>query len=137
MRKTSVSKYSNKNKFLINFICILQAEKAKHLARNQIVLARKLQDPVLECKCWIYYAEGLIQLGNLKKAALIIERQKNIVVDMLKSDETVNIYIFFFVCLFVCLFVCFLLNDLVKHLSKIFYFLINVNSFRVCAKTLN
>ncbi|EXX73620.1 hypothetical protein RirG_058720 [Rhizophagus irregularis DAOM 197198w] len=64
------------------------AEKAKHLARNQIVLAKKLQDPVLECKCWIYYAEGLIQLGKLKKAALIIERQKNMVMDMLKGDDT-------------------------------------------------
>ncbi|CAG8712940.1 8299_t:CDS:2, partial [Funneliformis caledonium] len=64
------------------------AEKAKHLARNQIILAKKLRDPVLECKCWIYYAEGLIQLGKFKKSALIIERQKKIVADMLKSDET-------------------------------------------------
>lgn len=46
---------------------------------------------MLECKCWIYYAEGLIQLGKLKKAALIIERQKNMVMDMLKGDDTVSI----------------------------------------------
>jgi len=53
-------------------------------------LAKKLQDPVLECKCWIYYAEGLIQLGKFKKPAIIIKRQKKIVVDMLKSDKTVG-----------------------------------------------
>jgi hypothetical protein len=58
-------------------------------------LAKKLQDPVLECKCWIYYAEGLIQLGKLKKAALIIERQKIMAMDILKSDDTVNIFIIF------------------------------------------
>ena len=87
-----------------NFICIYQAEKARHLAQNQIILAKKLQDPVLECKCWIYYAEGLIQLGKLKKAALIVERQKNLVVDMLKSDETVNIIYISIYLLFVTLF---------------------------------
>ncbi|CAG8751302.1 4708_t:CDS:2, partial [Dentiscutata heterogama] len=55
------------------------AIRAKKFARNQIKLAKKLQDPELECKCWIYYSEGLIQLGKFKKAKMIIEQQKTFV----------------------------------------------------------
>ncbi|CAG8619942.1 16807_t:CDS:2 [Dentiscutata erythropus] len=65
------------------------AIKAKKFARNQIKLAKKLQDPELECKCWIYYSEGLIQLGNFKKAKMILEQQKTFVTNGLLGDQLV------------------------------------------------
>ncbi|KAG2207899.1 hypothetical protein INT47_010883 [Mucor saturninus] len=51
------------------------AYKAGALAIEQIKLAKRLKDPVLECKCWLYFAEDLIQLGNIQKAHKIIQRQ--------------------------------------------------------------
>ncbi|CAG8713884.1 217_t:CDS:2, partial [Racocetra fulgida] len=60
---------------------------AKKFAINQIKLAKKLQDPELECKCWIYYSEGLIQLGKFKKAKMIIEQQKTFVTNVLHGDQ--------------------------------------------------
>ncbi|CAG8539206.1 4342_t:CDS:2 [Paraglomus brasilianum] len=52
------------------------ADRARGLALRQIRTAQRLKDPILETKCWIYYAEGLIQLGKLKKAQKIITLQK-------------------------------------------------------------
>lgn len=46
------------------------------MAIEQIKLAKKLKDPILECKCWLYFAEDLIQLGGVDKAEEIITRQK-------------------------------------------------------------
>ncbi|ORZ01555.1 hypothetical protein BCR43DRAFT_182693 [Syncephalastrum racemosum] len=51
------------------------AAKAGYLALRQIKLAQCLRDPILECKCWLYYAEDLIQLRRFKKADKIIARQ--------------------------------------------------------------
>ncbi|KAI9027580.1 hypothetical protein CLU79DRAFT_584652 [Phycomyces nitens] len=51
------------------------AHKAKALALRQIKLAQWLKDPILECKCWLYYAEDLLQLGKFKRATAIIKRQ--------------------------------------------------------------
>ncbi|KAL0078788.1 hypothetical protein F4703DRAFT_1796871 [Phycomyces blakesleeanus] len=51
------------------------AHKAKTLALQQIRLAQWLKDPILECKCWLYYAEDLLQLGKFKRATEIIRRQ--------------------------------------------------------------
>ncbi|KAI9317059.1 hypothetical protein BX666DRAFT_137714 [Dichotomocladium elegans] len=51
------------------------AYKAGSLAIRQIKLAQWLKDPVLESKCWLYFAEDLIQLGRLKRANKIIARQ--------------------------------------------------------------
>ncbi|CAG8675139.1 9037_t:CDS:2, partial [Racocetra persica] len=65
------------------------AMRAKKFARNQIKLAKKLQDPELECKCWIYYSEGLIQLGKFKKAEMIIEQQKTFVTNVLHGDQLI------------------------------------------------
>ncbi|CAG8690857.1 18638_t:CDS:2, partial [Gigaspora rosea] len=62
------------------------AIRAKKFARNQIKLAKKLQDPELECKCWIYYSEGLIQLEKFKKAKIIIDQQKSFVTNVLRGD---------------------------------------------------
>lgn len=53
-----------------------QAYKAGALAIEQIKLAKKLKDPILECKCWLYFAEDVIQLGGVDKAEDIITRQK-------------------------------------------------------------
>ncbi|KAI9362689.1 hypothetical protein BD770DRAFT_381586 [Pilaira anomala] len=55
------------------------AYKAGALAIEQIKLAQRLKDSVLECKCWLYYAEDLIQIGKLKKANKIISRQAKFV----------------------------------------------------------
>ncbi|KAL9541022.1 hypothetical protein MBANPS3_009353 [Mucor bainieri] len=52
------------------------AYKAGALAIEQIKLAKKLKDPVLECKCWLYFAEDVIQLGEIEKAETIITRQR-------------------------------------------------------------
>ncbi|KAG2209312.1 hypothetical protein INT46_003981 [Mucor plumbeus] len=55
------------------------AYKAGTLAIEQIKLAKKLKDPILECKCWLYFAEDVIQLGNVNKAEKIITRQKSFI----------------------------------------------------------
>ncbi|KAK4511097.1 uncharacterized protein ATC70_012308 [Mucor velutinosus] len=55
------------------------AYKAGALAIEQIKLAKKLKDPILECKCWLYFAEDVIQLGEVEKAETIITRQKGFV----------------------------------------------------------
>ncbi|RIB18042.1 hypothetical protein C2G38_2142316 [Gigaspora rosea] len=65
------------------------AIRAKKFARNQIKLAKKLQDPELECKCWIYYSEGLIQLEKFKKAKIIIDQQKSFVTNVLRGDPLI------------------------------------------------
>lgn len=69
------------------------AYKASELAIKQIGLARELKDSILECKCWLYFAEDLIQLKKFKKAAWIIARQKewidamqDVVVSVLLKD---------------------------------------------------
>ncbi|KAI8886270.1 hypothetical protein K501DRAFT_283889 [Backusella circina FSU 941] len=51
------------------------ALKASALAIQQIRLAQRLKDPILECKCWLYFAEDLIQLGNIRKANKVIKSQ--------------------------------------------------------------
>ncbi|CDS05594.1 hypothetical protein LRAMOSA08122 [Lichtheimia ramosa] len=51
------------------------AYKAGSLAFQQIKLAQWLKDPILECKCWLYFAEDLIQLGRFRRADKIIARQ--------------------------------------------------------------
>lgn len=40
-------------------------------------MAKWLQDPVLECKCWLYYAEDLLLQGKLKKAVHILNKQQD------------------------------------------------------------
>lgn len=62
-----------------------QSYKAGLLAMEQIKLAQRLKDPILECKCWLYYAEDLIQLGKLKEAQRIITLQRKFV-DSLQED---------------------------------------------------
>jgi hypothetical protein len=52
-----------------------KARKASSLAKRQIRLAQLVNDPVQECKCWLYYAEDLIHLGKLMKAKRILEVQ--------------------------------------------------------------
>ncbi|KAI8645207.1 hypothetical protein BD408DRAFT_411981 [Parasitella parasitica] len=52
------------------------AYKAGALAVEQIKLAKMLKDPILECKCWLYFAEDLIQLYHVEKAEKIITRQR-------------------------------------------------------------
>lgn len=63
--------------------------KAGLLAMEQIKLAQRLKDPILECKCWLYYAEDLIQLGKLKEAQRIITLQRKFV-DSLQEDTLVS-----------------------------------------------
>ncbi|KAI9473631.1 MAG: hypothetical protein EXX96DRAFT_312411 [Benjaminiella poitrasii] len=55
------------------------AYKAGVLAIEQIKLARKLKDPILECKCWLYFAEDLMQLKDFDKAEKIIIRQREFI----------------------------------------------------------
>ncbi|KAL7320539.1 hypothetical protein PS15m_000419 [Mucor circinelloides] len=55
------------------------AYKAGALAIEQIKLAKKLKDPILECKCWLYFAEDVIQLGEVQKAETIITRQRSFI----------------------------------------------------------
>ncbi|KAI8096797.1 uncharacterized protein BX664DRAFT_324844 [Halteromyces radiatus] len=52
------------------------AYKAGTLARRQIKLAKWLQDPILECKCWLYYAEDMVMQGRYRKAARILDNQR-------------------------------------------------------------
>lgn len=66
----------------------IQAYKAGVLAIEQIKLAKKLKDPILECKCWLYFAEDLIQLGHLTKVDKIIMRQKEFILAI--HDMTVR-----------------------------------------------
>lgn len=54
---------------------IWQAKKAGSLAKRQIRLAQLVNDPVQECKCWLYYAEDLIHLGKLDRAKRILKAQ--------------------------------------------------------------
>ncbi|PHZ16033.1 uncharacterized protein RHIMIDRAFT_56225 [Rhizopus microsporus ATCC 52813] len=61
------------------------AYKASELAVRQIQLARKLKDPILECKCWLYFAEDLIQLKRFKKAQKVITRQKQFI-ELMQSN---------------------------------------------------
>ncbi|CAO3679897.1 unnamed protein product [Rhizopus microsporus] len=61
------------------------AYKASELAIRQIQLARKLKDPILECKCWLYFAEDLIQLKRFKKAQKIITYQKRFI-ELMQND---------------------------------------------------
>ncbi|KAI8076505.1 uncharacterized protein B0P05DRAFT_588156 [Gilbertella persicaria] len=58
------------------------AYKASILAIEQIKLAKKLKDPILECKCWLYFAEDLIQLGQLDKAEKMISHQQSFILSM-------------------------------------------------------
>ena len=51
------------------------AYKAGSLAIHQIKFAQWLKDPILESKCWLYYAEDLIQLHRFKRVDKIIARQ--------------------------------------------------------------
>ncbi|KAI7907394.1 uncharacterized protein BX663DRAFT_495759 [Cokeromyces recurvatus] len=55
------------------------AYKAGALAIEQIKLAKKLKDPILECKCWLYFAEDLIHLKELEKAEKIINHQREFI----------------------------------------------------------
>ncbi|KAI8991155.1 hypothetical protein BDF20DRAFT_908957 [Mycotypha africana] len=65
------------------------AYKAGALAIQQIRLARKLKHPILEYKCWLYFAEDLIQLGQIEKAEKIIqEKQSALKVDKQLADIT-------------------------------------------------
>lgn len=66
----------------------LQAYKAGILAVEQIKLAQRLKDPILECKCWLYFAEDLIQLGKLKTAKKIIKLQRKFVQSL--QEDTVK-----------------------------------------------
>lgn len=67
-----------------------QALKAGSLAIRQIQLAKKLNDTVQECKCWLYYAEDLIHLGKLAKARRILEKQYRFAYD--NQSELVSRY---------------------------------------------
>ncbi|KAG2223269.1 hypothetical protein INT45_006995, partial [Circinella minor] len=51
------------------------AYKAGSLAIHQIKFAQWLKDPILESKCWLYYAEDLIQLHRFKRVDKIIAHQ--------------------------------------------------------------
>ncbi|CDH50132.1 predicted protein [Lichtheimia corymbifera JMRC:FSU:9682] len=62
--------YSSLSKANANY-----AYKAGSLAFQQIKLAQWLKDPILESKCWLYFAEDLIQLGRFRRADKIIARQ--------------------------------------------------------------
>ncbi|ORX45329.1 hypothetical protein DM01DRAFT_1340139 [Hesseltinella vesiculosa] len=52
------------------------AVKAGSLAQRQIQMAQWLQDPILECKCWLYYAEDMIMQGRLDQAQQILVKQQ-------------------------------------------------------------
>ncbi|KAI8143641.1 hypothetical protein BJV82DRAFT_611233 [Fennellomyces sp. T-0311] len=62
--------YSSLSKANANY-----AYKAGSLAIQQIKFAQWLRDPILESKCWLYYAEDLIQLHKFKRADKIVARQ--------------------------------------------------------------
>jgi hypothetical protein len=55
------------------------------LAKRQIRLAQLVNDPIQECKCWLYYAEDLIHLRKLRKAEKILEAQLDYVSDLQNS----------------------------------------------------
>ncbi|CAO3645455.1 unnamed protein product [Cunninghamella blakesleeana] len=63
--------YSSLGKYSVAY-----ASKAENIAKRQIKLAKWLQDPILECKCWLYYAEDLILQGKLKKSIRILNKQQ-------------------------------------------------------------
>ncbi|KAI8060777.1 hypothetical protein BC940DRAFT_148631 [Gongronella butleri] len=54
------------------------AVKAGTLAQQQIQMAQWLQDPVLECKCWLYYAEDAIMQGQFDLAKQILTKQRHV-----------------------------------------------------------
>ncbi|KAI9488499.1 hypothetical protein BDB00DRAFT_847918 [Zychaea mexicana] len=62
--------YSSLSKANANY-----AYKAGSLAIQQIKFAQWLKDPVLESKCWLYYAEDLIQLHRFKRVDKILAKQ--------------------------------------------------------------
>ncbi|CAO3623125.1 unnamed protein product [Cunninghamella echinulata] len=64
--------YSSLGKYSTSY-----ALKAENLAKRQIKMAKWLQDPVLECKCQLYYAEDLILQGKLKKSFRILNKQQD------------------------------------------------------------
>lgn len=55
------------------------------LAKRQIRLAQLVNDPIQECKCWLYYAEDLIHMRKLRKAEKILEDQLAYVSDQQSS----------------------------------------------------
>ncbi|KAJ2961111.1 hypothetical protein NQZ79_g3620 [Umbelopsis isabellina] len=61
------------------------ARKAGILAKRQIRLAQLVNDPIQECKCWLYYAEDLIHMRKLRKAEKILENQRTYVSDQQNS----------------------------------------------------
>lgn len=67
------------------------------MAIEQIKLAKKLKDPILECKCWLYFAEDVIQLGNVNKAEKIITRQKSFIE---RNGDAMVMYMCVFMCVY-------------------------------------
>lgn len=64
------------------------AHKAGNLALQQIKLAQWLKNPVVETKCWLYYAEDLIQLHQFNRARKIIRKQLRFATQM--QDKIVS-----------------------------------------------
>jgi hypothetical protein len=50
------------------------AYQAGQLAKRQIILARRLGYPSLECRCLAYYAEFYIQIKRYRRAAQLIQQ---------------------------------------------------------------
>lgn len=64
-------------------------------------MAKRLKDPILECKCWLYFAEDLIQLGKLKKAKKIIFNQVgfiDLIQDSIVSNEEKVLGVIYTIC---------------------------------------
>lgn len=49
-----------------------QSEKAGHISRHQLLIAVKLNNPVLMAQCKVFMAMSLVQRGQLKAAIKII-----------------------------------------------------------------
>ncbi|CAO3702536.1 unnamed protein product [Rhizopus stolonifer] len=73
------------------------AYRAGELALKQIRLAQDLKDPLLESKCWLYFAEDLIQLKRFKSVEKILSFQRSFVEKMQDSVvRHIHLYIFIY-----------------------------------------
>jgi hypothetical protein len=75
---------------------ILNARKAGILAKRQIAIAKSVDDSVSESRCWIYYAESLIQQNRFSKAKKIIDTQSKFAVN---SKDSIVIFIIMLVAI--------------------------------------
>jgi hypothetical protein len=55
------------------------------LTMHRLEKQQLVNDPIQECKCWLYYAEDLIHLRKLRKAEKILEAQLDYVSDLQNS----------------------------------------------------